>query len=219
MNALNLLVESPNFELEYLTEKSDDKSVYIQGPYLMAEEANRNGRVYQLAEMVPEVDRYLAEMVTTKRALGELNHPSSIEVNPERACHMVTEMTRDGNIFYGKSKILNTPMGNIVKSLIHEGVKLGVSSRALGKLTPAGGHNSVSNFRLICADVVHDPSVPTAFVNGILESKQWVLNADGSLEEAYDFVDNSIKTLPVANKDEYLKTVIVEFLQKIKQEL
>lgn len=215
MNTLNLLVETPTFDLNYIVEKNDDRSIFIEGPYLMAEEANRNGRVYQLAEMIPEVDRYLEEMVKTNRALGELNHPSSIEVNPERACHMVTEMRRDGNIFFGKSKILNTPMGNIVKSLIHEGVKLGVSSRALGKLTPNGGYNSVSNFRLICNDVVHDPSVPTAFVNGILESKQYVLNADGSLAEAYDMVDNAIETLPIANKDEYLRKVIVDFLQKI----
>lgn len=220
---LKLLVENPTFELDYILEeknKAEPQSLFIQGPFLMAEEKNKNGRIYPLHEMKTEVDRYLEEMVGKKRSLGELNHPSSCDVNPERACHMITKMWQENNVFFGKSKILNTPMGNIVKSLIMEGVQLGVSSRALGKLSPTSGGNSVSNLHLICCDVVHDPSVPTAFVDGILESKDWIINADGSIaetmEKGFATLETSIETLPTRGSDDYLRNVIVDFLNSIK---
>jgi hypothetical protein len=221
--ALKLLVENPTFELDYILEeknKNEPQSLYIKGPYLMAEEKNKNGRIYPLHEMQNEVNRYISDMVKTNRSLGELNHPSSCDVNPERACHMINELHQEGNIFYGKSKILNTPMGNIVKSLIMEGVQLGVSSRALGKLSPTSSGNTVSNLHLICCDVVHDPSVPTAFVDGILESKDWIINADGSIAEAMERsivgMERSIETLPRKNVDEYLRDTIITFLKSIK---
>lgn len=221
--ALKLLVEQPTFELEYLQEDRKDasgqKTLFINGPFLMAEKKNKNGRVYKLDEMVKEVSRYTTEMVKTNRSLGELNHPTSVEINPERACHMVTEMRQDGNLFYGKSKILNTPVGNIVRSLIQDGVKLGVSSRALGKLTENGDHNDVSEFKFICVDVVHDPSVETAFVNGILESKEWILKCDGSVCEwvqaAHDKLQESCSCLPKHDKEAYLKEQIMGFLKEI----
>jgi len=221
--ALKLLVENPTFELDYVLEeknKNEPQTLYIKGPFLMAEEKNKNGRIYPLHEMKTEVDRYLGEMVKTNRALGELNHPSSCDVNPERACHMIGDLWQEGNIFYGKSKILNTPMGNIVKSLIMEGVQLGVSSRALGKLAPTSAGNSVSNLHLICCDVVHDPSVPTAFVDGILESKDWIINADGSIAEQMERsivgLEHDIATLPTKNVNEYLRDTIIGFLNSIK---
>lgn len=221
--ALKLLIENPTFELDYLVEeknKNEPQSLYIQGPFLMAEQKNKNGRIYPLHEMKNEVDRYLAEMVEKKRSLGELNHPSTCEVNPERACHMITSLTQEQNVFYGKSKILNTPMGNIVKSLIMEGVQLGVSSRALGKLAPTSAGNTVSNLHLICCDVVHDPSVPTAFVDGILESKDWIINANGTIAEdmhrSITGLEHNIATLPTRNVDEYLRTTIIDFLNSIK---
>lgn len=221
--ALKLLVENPTFDLDYVLEeknKNSDQTLYIKGPFLMAEEKNKNGRIYPLHEMQNEVDRYLIEMVKKNRSLGELNHPSSCDVNPERACHMINDLWQEGNIFYGKSKILNTPMGNIVKSLIMEGVQLGVSSRALGKLAPTSAGNSVSNLHLICCDVVHDPSVPTAFVDGILESKDWVINADGSIAEAmeasFNRLEKNLVTMPVGNTDEYLRNTIIDFLNSIK---
>jgi len=218
--ALKLLVESPTFELDYVIEeknKNEPQNLYIKGPFLMAEEKNKNGRIYPLHEMKTEVGRYLNDMVKTKRALGELNHPSSCDVNPERACHMISDLWQENsnsNIFYGKSKILNTPMGNIVKSLINEGVQLGVSSRALGKLSPCMDGNTVSNLHLICCDVVHDPSVPTAFVDGILESKDWLLNADGTIAEAaFNQLDKGLAQMPVTNSDEYLRSMIIGFLK------
>ena len=221
--SLKLLVESPRFDLDYVIEEKNNKepqTLYIQGPFLMAEEKNKNGRIYPLHEMKNEVDRYIKEMVDTKRALGELNHPATTEVNPERACHMTTKLWQENNIFYGKSKILNTPMGNIVKSLIMEGVQLGVSSRALGKLAPTSQGNTVSNLHLICCDVVHDPSVPTAFVDGILESKDWIINADGTIAEdmdrSFNMLQGNLKTMPVTNTDDYLRETLIGFLNSIK---
>lgn len=218
-NVYNLLVEQPTYELKYLVEEQNRNSpsnMYIKGPFLMANEANRNKRVYPLEEMVREVARYDKEMIKGNRATGELNHPTSPEINLERACHIVTELKQDGNIFEGKSKILSTPVGQVVRSLIMDGVKLGVSSRALGRVDQENGVGKVSDFRLVAIDVVADPSVPTAFVNGILESKQWVLKDNGELEALYDNFQKNISTLPLKNKDAYLREQFVSFINALK---
>ena len=218
-NVYKLLVEEPTYEVKYLIEEQNRNSpsnLFIKGPFLMANEANRNKRVYPLEEMVREVSRYDREMIRQNRATGELNHPQSPEINLERACHMVTELTQDGNIFHGKSKILSTPVGQVVRSLIMDGVKLGVSSRALVKLDKDGSFNRVSDFRLVAVDVVADPSVPTAFVNGILESKQWVLMDNGEFEPVYENFERKISNLPKINKDQYLKEQIISFINSLK---
>lgn len=218
-NVYNLLVESPNYELKYLVEEKNRNSpsnLFIQGPFLMADKANRNNRVYPLQQMVEEVNRYSSEMISNNRATGELNHPSSPEVNLERACHIVTELKQDGNIFEGKSKILSTPMGQVVRSLIMDGVKLGVSSRALGRVDEKNGVGHVSDFRLVAIDVVADPSVPTAFVNGILESKKWVLADSGEFEPFYEKFEKSISSLPKKNTDIYLKEQFITFINALK---
>jgi hypothetical protein len=159
-------------------------------------------------------------MVKTNRSLGELNHPTSVEIDPERACHMITELIPEGNTFIGKSKILSTPIGQLVKTLITDGVRLGVSSRALGKLNPVGDHNDVSDFRLICCDVVHDPSVETAFVDGILESKEWILQCDGTIcefvERKHNELHQNVCTLPKHNKEDFLKEQILKFINELK---
>jgi hypothetical protein len=218
-NAYNLLVEQPTYELKYLVEEQNRNSpsnMFIQGPFLMANEANRNKRVYPLEEMVREVSRYDKEMIKEKRATGELNHPTSPEINLERACHIVTDLKQNGNIFEGKSKILSTPVGQVVRSLIMDGVKLGVSSRALGRVDQENGVGKVSDFRLVAIDVVADPSVPTAFVNGILESKQWVLKDNGELEAFYEKFEKGIANLPSKNKDQYLREQFVAFINALK---
>jgi hypothetical protein len=218
-NVYKLLVEEPTYEVKYLIEEQNrnaPSNLYIKGPFLMANEANRNKRIYPLEEMVKEVSRYDLEMIKQNRATGELNHPQSPEINLERACHIVTELTQDGNIFTGKSKILSTPVGQVVRSLIMDGVKLGVSSRALGKVDNDGSFNRVSDFRLVAIDVVADPSVPTAFVNGILESKQWVLMDNGDFEPVYENFEKRISTLPSKNKDQYLKEQIITFINALK---
>ena len=221
--SLNLIVESPapKEEFEYIVEEGNSKgsqNFFIKGPYMMAEDVNRNKRIYSLNEMQTEIKRYEDTMVSTGRAMGELNHPSTADVDLERACHLVTEMSQDGNVFYGKSKVLSTPTGLIVRSLINDGVRVGMSSRALGQLIPESGEEGVSrvqDFKLVAIDCVADPSFPKAFVNGILESKQYVVNAYGQFEEAYDIFEKNISTMPLKNKDAFLKENIIKFLRTL----
>jgi hypothetical protein len=219
-NAYNLLVESPSYELNYLVEEKNRNSpsnMFIQGPFLMADKPNRNNRIYPRNQMIEEVNRYTSEMIVNNRATGELNHPTTPEVNLERACHIVTELKQNGDIFEGKSKILSTPMGQVVRSLIMDGVKLGVSSRALGRVdNNKQGIGVVSDFRLVAIDVVADPSVPTAFVNGILESKKWVLANNGEFEPFYEKFEKAISNLPNKNRNEYLKEQFITFINGLK---
>lgn len=220
MHLLKLITETPDPEsYEYIIEQQNKESLqkmYIKGPYLMACEANKNKRRYKLDEMQKEIARYQTEMINTKRSIGELNHQQSIDINPERACCLTTEIKQNGNLFIGKGLILSNACGQCVRSLIQDGVKLGTSSRALGKLTEGKDCNDVSEFHYICNDVVHDPSVGQAFVDGILESKQWVLKENGSLEEYYDKFESSIETLPKHEIDQYLKTQVLDFLKTLK---
>lgn len=223
VNALNLIVEEPCYEVKYLIEeqnRNEPSNYFIQGPYLMAEQSNRNKRIYKLNEMVNEVNRFTAEMIKTGRALGELEHPQTPNINLERVCHMVTDLRQNGNIFEGKSKVLygeGLPMGNLVRGLIQNGARLGVSSRALGKLTQQGDCSVVEEFRLVAVDVVADPSVPSAFVNGILESKQWFVGESGKFETTMATFETSIKTLPKKNKEAYLREQVLSFINSLKK--
>ena len=221
--SFRLLVENPapKEEFEYIVEEKSTGSgqtLYIKGPYMMAEDVNRNKRIYHKDELNREVERYMKEMVAEKRSMGELNHPTSAEVDLERACHMVTNLWCEGNIFYGKSKVLSTPCGQIVKSLINDGVRVGMSSRALGQLIPESdnsGVNRVKDFKLVAIDCVADPSFPKAFVNGILESKQYVVNQYGQFEEAYDNFEKVISNLPLKNRDEFLRENMLKFIRSL----
>lgn len=205
-------------EFEIIEEESNKNApsnLYIKGPYMMAEGVNKNNRLYPLNELEREVQRYNEDMVQPGRAMGELNHPTSADVDLERACHMITELSQDGNIFYGKSKVLTTPCGQIVRSLINDGVKVGMSSRALGTLEEGNTHNTVKNLKLVAVDCVADPSYPSAFVNGILESKQWVLADNGKYEEIYDNFEESISKLPRKDVDNFLRERILSFINKL----
>jgi hypothetical protein len=217
---LKLIADLPITEsLDYLIEeknKDGPSTLYVKGPYLMAEDFNKNRRKYSLNEMKNEVDRFTREMIAEKRALGELEHPQSASINSERACHMILELKQEGNVFIGKSKVLSTPMGLLVRSLILDDVKLGMSSRSLGKLVPLVEGHQVQNMRLVTVDLVADPSYPKAFVNGILESKQYVVNADGTLEESYDAFEDAISTLPRKDVDAYLREQVMAFLRNLK---
>ena len=216
-----LLVETPasKDDFEYILQEDKEnnkKTLFIKGPYMMAEDVNRNKRYYPKDELKKEVDRYIANMVRENRSMGELNHPTTAEVDLERACHMVTDIWQEGNVFYGKSKVLSTPCGQIVSSLINDGVKVGMSSRALGQLTEeSNGVNRVSDLKLVAVDCVSDPSCPKAFVNGILESKQFILNSDGKFSETYDQFEESLESLPKKELDLYLREQVLEFLNKI----
>jgi len=157
-------------------EESGKKDYYIEGIFMQAEQKNRNGRVYPEKTLMKEVKRYNKEYVTNSRAMGELGHPEGPTANLERVSHLIKEMKVEGNNIIGKAKILDTPYGQIVKNLIDEGAKLGVSSRGMGSLkkNEAGVNEVQEDFMLAAVDIVADPSAPDAFVNGVMENKEWV---------------------------------------------
>lgn len=162
-------------------EKTGKKEHFIEGIFMQAERKNRNGRVYPHNILSKEVDRYNNEYVKKNRAFGELGHPDSPQINLDRVSHMITSLTPDGNNFIGKAKILDTPNGKIVKSLLDGGASLGVSTRGVGSLKPANGFQLVQDdFHLAtAADIVADPSAPEAFVRGIMENAEWILTNKG----------------------------------------
>ena len=172
-------------EVKLLTEEKDgQKHLYIEGVFLQSEVRNRNGRVYPFSVLEKEVGRYNEEYVTKGRALGEHGHPDGPTVNLDRVSHRITSLKAEGNNFVGKARILDTPMGNIAKSLLGEGVKLGVSSRGMGSIDKREDANYVMDDFMLAtaADIVADPSAPDAFVNGIMEGKEWVWD-NGLLKE------------------------------------
>jgi hypothetical protein len=174
---MNLITEYREDSVEVITEAKEDgkKNYFIEGIFMQGDIKNRNGRIYPSATLENEMSRYQKEFIETKRALGELGHPDGPQINGDRVSHLITEMKRDGNDFYGKAKILSTPMGEIVKSLLDEGVKIGVSTRGLGSVK--AGKNGVmevqKDFHLSTVDIVTDPSAPNAFVNGIMENVEY----------------------------------------------
>lgn len=164
-------------EISVLVEEAEGKkNLYIEGIFLQSEIKNRNGRVYPFNVLNREVTRYNEQYVQTGRALGELGHPDGPTVNLDRVSHRIVELRSEGSNFYGKARILDTPMGKIAKSLLDEGVKLGVSSRGMGSLEERNGANYVRDDFMLAtaADIVADPSAPDAFVNGIMEGKEWI---------------------------------------------
>ena len=182
--------------VKFITEgKGDKKSLYIEGVFLQGNIKNRNGRMYPMETLQKEVARYTESNISSGRALGELGHPDGPTVNLDRVSHKIISLREHGSNFIGKAKILDTPMGQIAKSLIDEGVKLGVSSRGIGSLKPTKeGFNVVGDdFQLAtAADIVADPSAPDAFVEGIMEGKDWVWDG-GILRER--FAEKTYKTI------------------------
>ena len=173
-------------DIEYITEDDDEgkKNYRIRGVFLQAEVKNRNGRIYPMPVLEKEVSRYNKEYVQKNRAFGELGHPDGPTVNLERVSHMITSLHPDGKNFIGEAKIMDTPYGKIVKNLINEGAKLGVSSRGMGSLEPRRGAQVVKDdfYLATAADIVADPSAPNAFVEGIMEGKEWVWQ-NGAVKE------------------------------------
>ncbi len=182
---MKLIVEHIE-DIELLTEEKDGKEyTYIQGVFLQGDLKNRNGRVYPMPVLQREVTNYNENFVQKSRALGELGHPDGPTINLDRVSHKIVELYQDGSNYIGKAKLLETPMGQIAKNLLREGVQLGVSSRGVGSLESKGGSNYVrDDFMLTtAADIVADPSAPDAFVDGIMEGKDWVWN-NGTFKEA-----------------------------------
>ena len=184
--------------VEILTEeRNGKKSLYIQGPFLQAEVVNRNKRFYPLETMCNEVARYNKSFTDKGRALGELGHPDGPSINLDRVSHKIVSLTQEGNNFIGKAQILSTPMGKIAESLLSEGVKLGVSSRGMGSIKNIDGVNHVGEDFMLAtaADIVADPSAPDAFVDGIMEGKEWVWEGNVLREMRCNEVKKSINNL------------------------
>jgi len=172
-------------DVKLITEEKDGKKLlYIEGVFLQSELKNRNGRMYPFSVLDREVKRYNEEYIKSKRALGELGHPDGPTINLDRVSHRITDLRAEGNNFIGKAQILDTPMGNIAKNLLDEGVQLGVSSRGMGSIQKSEDCNVVADDFMLttAADIVADPSAPDAFVNGIMEGKEWVW-CNGILKE------------------------------------
>ena len=187
-NKVKLISEEFVSDVEYITEEKEGggKNYKIRGIFMQADIKNRNGRIYPMEVLDEEVKNYNKKFVEQNRAFGELGHPEGPTVNLERVSHMITSLKPDGKNFIGEAKIMDTPMGKIVKNLMDEGAKLGVSSRGMGSLRQKGGANVVSDdfYLATAADIVADPSAPNAFVEGIMEGKEWVWN-NGALVEAH----------------------------------
>jgi hypothetical protein len=213
-----LITEHTENNIQTIAEDAGNgkKNYFIRGIFMESEQVNKNGRIYPSSIMEREVARYNDTYVKSNRSLGELGHPEGPSLNLDRVSHIIKEMKMDGNVVYGKAKILDTPYGNIVKNLIDEGVRLGVSSRGMGSLKQVNGVNEVqSDFSLATVDIVADPSAPNAFVNGIMEGKEWVWN-NGVLQEKHiASYKNVIKKASSRQLDEAKLEVFRDFISKL----
>jgi hypothetical protein len=204
-------------EVKVITEeKNGVKTLFIQGPFLVAETKNRNGRMYRTQTLAKEVGRYNEEYVQKNRAFGELGHPDSPSINLDRVSHLITSLKQEGNQWIGKAKILETPMGKIAKSLMEGGATLGVSSRGMGSLKNEGGVNVVQDdyYLATAADIVADPSAPGAFVQGIMENKEWVWDNGKVKEVDINEYYNQIKAAKQKQIDEISLKIFENFLSK-----
>ena len=206
--------------IEVLTEQnaSGKKDYKIKGVFMQADIKNRNGRVYPVATLAKEVKRYNEQFINKKRAFGELGHPDGPTVNLERVSHMITSLKPEGKNFIGEAKIMDTPYGKIVKNLIDEGAVLGVSSRGMGSIQQQGGRNMVGKdfYLATAADIVADPSAPDAFVEGIMEGKEWVWD-NGMLKSVT--VEQYKSEIQKAKREELAEVkskVFANFISKLK---
>lgn len=214
MKLIRELTES----VQYLTEEKDGKkNLYIEGPFLVAESVNKNKRMYREETMRNEVNRYSEEYINKNRAFGELGHPDTPSINLDRVSHLIVGLRQEGNAWIGKAKILETPMGNIARNLIEGGAQLGVSSRGMGSLKMENGINVVQgDFHLAtAADIVADPSAPGAFVQGIMEGKEWMLVNGIWTEEQHEVAKQEIKQASSKEIEAVSLKIFENFLKKL----
>tara|TARA_Y100000034_G_scaffold135747_1_gene208915 strand:- start:1920 stop:2567 length:648 start_codon:yes stop_codon:yes gene_type:complete len=213
------LITEMTEDIQVLIEEDKEtgaKNHYIQGVFMQAEQKNRNGRIYPLGIMENEVARYNKDLVSRNRAMGELNHPQGPTVNLDRVSHMIKELNVHGNDVQGKAKLLDTPMGNIAKNLVNEGAQLGVSSRGMGSLEERNGANYVKDdFMLSAVDIVADPSAPGAFVNGIMEGKEWIWDNGVIKEQVINEYCKLINKATVRELEEKCVNAFSDFLSKL----
>ena len=217
MDTVKLISEAvENAELIVEEDGKGKKNYKIRGIFMQSDVKNRNGRVYPQEVLAKEVAKYNKNFINESRAFGELGHPDGPTVNLERVSHMITSLTPDGKNFIGEAKIMDTPMGKIVKNLMDEGAKLGVSSRGMGSLEQKNGANYVRDdfYLATAADIVADPSAPNAFVQGIMEGKEWIWN-NGSLVEAH--VADLKKKFDVKQRQIRVNEAALEFAKFLKK--
>ena len=205
-------------DVEYIIEdKSGSKSMKIRGIFMESEQKNRNGRVYPFNVLEKEVKRYNEEFIKQGRAFGELGHPDGPTVNLDRVSHMITRLEPDGKNFIGEAKLLSTPMGEIAKALINDGGKLGVSSRGMGSLESRNGVNYVKDdfYLATAADIVADPSAPQAFVEGIMEGKEWIWDNGLLKEVAVNEIKEDIENGARAKQTKYQALAFAKFFKSI----
>jgi hypothetical protein len=214
---MKLITETIETVKMFTEEKNGVKTLYIHGPFLVAEVKNRNNRMYETSTLAKEVNRYNDEYVTKNRAFGELGHPDSPSINLDRVSHLITSLKQEGNQWIGKAKILETPMGKIAKSLMEGGATLGVSSRGMGSLKEVNGVNMVQDdyYLATAADIVADPSAPGAFVQGIMEGKEWVWDNGVVKELNINEYYNQIKNAKQKQIDEISLKIFENFLSKL----
>jgi hypothetical protein len=206
-------------DIKYIKENvgNGEKTYFIEGVFMQSGVKNRNGRIYPQGTLLKECKRYINEYVDKGRALGELNHPTGPTVNLDRVSHIVKELHEDGQNIYGKAKVLDTPMGKIVKNLIDEGAQLGVSTRGMGSLKAKNGYQEVQeDFMLAAIDIVADPSAPNAFVNGIMEGREWMFVEGSWQEREAAEARKLIKTSPSRLLNRNIVNVFEEYFRKIK---
>ena len=217
---MKLITEVYDQDIQLVTEAKEGggKNYFIEGVFMQGDVKNRNGRIYPMETLMKEVDRYNKEYVKENRAYGELGHPQGPTINLERVSHMIKELYQDCSNVIGKAKIMSeTPMGNIVKNLMDEGAKLGVSSRGMGTLRQKNGANEVqSDFQLAtAADIVADPSAPNAFVEGVMEGVEWIQNVNGSWVSQY--IEETQEEIRNASKSELQEAKFRAFTNFLKQ--
>lgn len=203
---------------EDLIVESKGKELFIEGVFLQSNIKNRNGREYPAEIMDKEVERYNEKYVQKNRAFGELGHPEGPSINLERVSHMIKSLKKEGNNYVGKAKIMTeTPYGKIVKNLIQEGASLGVSSRGMGSVKESGGKNIVQDdfYLATAADIVADPSAPDAFVNGIMEGKEWVWDNGILVAQDIELIETEIKTAKNINSSDVEIRAFKNFLSKL----
>ena len=204
--------------LTVINEATGKKNLYIEGTFLVGDKVNKNNRMYKMDTLRNEVTRYNDEYIKTNRALGELGHPDTPSLNLERVSHKIVSLVEDGNTFYGKALILDTPYGQIVKNFLENDISVGVSSRALGSVIQTReGYNLVQDdLRLAtAADIVADPSAPGAFVNGIMENKEWMMVEGHFVERDFDYAKSQIKQASSKQIEEVALKLFENYLSKL----
>ena len=212
------LIKEITESVQYITEEKDGKkTLYIEGPFLVAEAVNKNKRMYKEETMRNEVKRYSEEYINKNRAFGELGHPDTPSINLDRVSHLIVGLRQEGNAWIGKAKILETPMGNIARNLIEGGAQLGVSSRGMGSLKMENGINVVQgDFHLAtAADIVADPSAPGAFVQGIMEGKEWMMVNGVWTEYQYEEAKQEIKQASSKDIEKVSLRIWESFVKKL----